>query len=336
MNSESIDWGKYWEMVRRAKKIVLTSHVRPDGDSLGSQLAMADALEGMGKSVLLINSDPVPPTLTFLDPNRRIRPFADLTDAQRRELDSADLLVSLDTSAKAQLGKMFDIFSTSGAQKAVIDHHVQRNDFPADYFVDSDAPATGALVFDALEAAKIPLTEPIAFELFVALATDTGWFRFASVTDKTLETAAALIRAGVKPDEAYRILYERESLGRIRLIGRALAKTESLFDGKLMFTSLTLDDFAAAGAHKSESEDIVNLTLQAADSKMAIIMVEQAGGGYKISFRSRCSVDCSRLAASFGGGGHQAAAGAFLPDTYETAREKLLMRIGEAIREESV
>lgn len=336
MDKQPIDWEKYWELVRRSSRIVLTSHVRPDGDSLGSQTAMGEVLAGMGKKVMMINSDPVPPTLRFLDPENRIRPLAELSDAERAEMAEADLFVSLDTSARAQLGKIFDTFVESKAVKAVIDHHVQRNDFPANFFVDSDAPATGSLVFDAVQAAGIPLTEPVAFKIFVALATDTGWFRFASVTAETYRMVAALVEAGVRPDEAYRIIYERESLGRMRLIGKALAKTESLFDGRLMFTSLLLSDFAEAGAHKSESEDIVNLTLQVADSRLAIIMVEQTGGGFKISFRSRCAIDCSQLAAGFGGGGHQAAAGAFLAESYEKSREMLLDAIEKAIAEHHI
>lgn len=329
--TRNIDWDRYWEMVRDAETVVLTSHVRPDGDSLGSQTAMAEALENSGKKVWMINSDPVPPTLLFLDPEQKIRPIAELTEEEQKLLNSADLLISLDTSAKAQLGKMFDYFAGGKSKKAVIDHHVQRNDFAADYFVDSDAPATGELVFDALRAGKIELTPSIAFKIFVAMATDTGWFRFASVTPYTMEVAADLFRAGVEPAKAYQIIFERESIGRIRLIGQALAKTESLLDGRLMFTSLLLSDFAQAGAHKSESEDIVNLTLQVADSKMAVILVEQQNGGFKISFRSRCAVDCARLAAQFGGGGHQAAAGAFIPDDLGTTRARLLTAIEAAL-----
>ena len=319
-----INWKRYWELVDSARSIVLTSHVRPDGDSLGSQTAMAMALKARRKQVMMINADPVPPTLTFLDPRGEIRALGQLTGEEKKFLDQADLLVALDTSSKAQLGAMYDYFAGGPARKAVIDHHVQRYDFQAELFADSDAPATGTIVFDALRAGGIELTGPIAFALFTAIATDTGWFRFSSVTDRTFETAAALIRAGIRPDDLYRTVYEHESLGRIRLIGRALAKTEPFFDGRLMLTSILQSDFAEAGAHPSESEDIVNETLKIAGTKMALILIEQKNGDFKVSFRSRCSVDCSRLAASFGGGGHASAAGATLKFSYEETKKRLL------------
>ena len=325
MNQKAaLDWGRFWERIAEAKVVALMSHVRPDGDSLGSQLALAEALDALGKTTLCVNADPVPPSLAFLDPDHRIQRLADLTASERAEWDKADLLISLDTSARAQLGAMAELFIASKAQKLVVDHHVQRNELEAEFFVNPDAEATGVLVFDALVAGKIPLTDSIAFKLFTAIATDTGWFRFSSVTPETYEKAAALCRAGVRPDAAYKVIYEQESLGRLRLVGRALMKTESLLDGKLMFTSLLNDDFAAAGAHPSDSEDIVNRTLQVGGSEMAIIMVERPNGGFKISFRSRCQVDCARLAARFDGGGHQAAAGAFLDLPYDEAKKKIL------------
>lgn len=325
-----IDWNRFWTMVKAAGSIAVTSHVRPDGDSLGSQLAMVRAVRALGKEVLPVNSDPVPPSLRFLDPQGTIRPLDELTAEEREQLNNADLFLSLDTSSWAQLGKMAEFFRRDDVVKAVIDHHVLNSDLKAEFFVDSDAPATGSLVYQAIVASGLPLTQESARDLFVAVATDTGWFRFASTQAETYLEAAALVRAGVRPDAVYREVYEQESLGRIRLIGRALAKTESLLDGKLMLTSLLLSDFDAAGAHPSESEDIVNITLQTAGSRMAVILVEQRTGGFKISFRSRCAVDCSRLASQFGGGGHEAAAGAFLPLAYDEARSALVEAFAEA------
>ena len=273
---------------------------------------------------MMINADPVPPTLTYLDPDGEIRALGQLTDGEKRYLAGADLLVSLDTSSKAQLGAMFDYFASGPARKVVIDHHVQRYEFEAELFADSEAPATGTIVFDALRAGGMEITRSIAFSLFVAIASDTGWFRFSSVSDRTFEVVAELIRAGVCPADVYRLVYEQESLGRIRLTGRALANTESFFGGRLMLTSLLLSDFDQAGAHPSESEDIVNETLKIAGTKMALILIEQKNGDFKISFRSRCAVDCSQLAASFGGGGHAKSAGAMLHYSLDETKKRLL------------
>ncbi len=322
--TQKIDWKAFWEKVAGYQRFLLTSHVRPDGDSLGSQLAMAEALEKLGKSVLLVNSDPIPPSLTFLDPEKRIRSVAELTDRDRVEMAKVDAHLILDLSSWSQLGKMADFYRDSTAERLVIDHHHRKDEFPGTFFADPDAEATGSLVFDAISASPVEMTASMAFLIWIAIATDTGWFRFQSVKPETFEKGAALMKSGVSPAEAYKRIYEEETLGRIRLIGHALAKTESFLNGRLMFLSLRLTDFDEAGAHPSESEDIVNEALKVGGARMAIIMVEQRSGGFKISFRSRCAVDCSRLAGIFGGGGHTQAAGAFIDRPYEEAKRSLL------------
>ena len=148
----------------------------------------------------------------------------------------------------------------------------------------------------------VEIDPEIAAVLFAAMATDTGWFRFSSVTGDSLRYAAKLIDQGARPDHLYRELYERETLGRIRLTGRALEHTRSDLDGRLIYSYMDLADFEAAGADPADSEDVVNKTLAVDGTQFAVMFVEQVGGGYKISFRSRCDADCCQIAKVFGGG----------------------------------
>ena len=323
-----IDWRQLWEIAAKHQRFILTSHVRPDGDSLGSQLAMAAALEALGKETLLLNQDRVPHSLTFLDPGGKIRVLDELTPAEKDFAENADCHVILDLSSWSQLGRVADLYREGKREKVIIDHHKSNKDLPGTYFLDPDAEATGRLVFEALEASGVPMTPSTAFALMTAIATDTGWFRFSSVSDRTYEIAAELVRRGVNPAQLYKLIYEQETLGRIRLIGRALANAERFMDGKIFLTSLRNADFEAAGARRSDSEDIVNELLKIKDSEQAIIMVEQESGTFKVSFRSRCAVDCSRLAAQFNGGGHHQAAGASCDLPYEEAKKAL---VGAAI-----
>ncbi|GAG42073.1 unnamed protein product, partial [marine sediment metagenome] len=134
-----------------------------------------------------------------------------------------------------------------------------------------------------------------------ALATDTGWFRFASTTSQTLRLAGRLVDAGAVPDRLYQQLYEDETLARLQLIGRTIARTRTELDGRLIHTWIESADFEATGALPHNSEDVINMTLSVGGTEAAVILVEQATGGCKVSFRSRCSLDCSRVAEQFGG-----------------------------------
>ncbi|MDO4586784.1 MAG: bifunctional oligoribonuclease/PAP phosphatase NrnA [Planctomycetia bacterium] len=317
-------WQEFKKVIDCSHSVLLVSHIRPDGDAIGSQIAFSNILEQYGKNVIIVNADPVPPSLTFLDPDQKILHLDQLTKDQQERMNSVDLVASLDTSSWAQLGKMGDFFKTSSANKIVLDHHVQGDDLGATMFIDSSAEAAGTLVFQASKILNVPLSFSIAFPLFAAIATDTGWFRFHSATSQTYRMTAELIDSGVRPDDVYKLIYEQESLGRIRLTGFALQKTQPFLNQKGLWTSLTLDDFERANALPFDSEDIVNKLLQVAGTEVAVIMVEQKTGGFKLSFRSRCELDCSRLAKRFGGGGHKKAAGAFLNDCYENVQKAIL------------
>ena len=330
---QTIDWQRFAKIVHSASKIILTIHHRPDGDCIGSALAMRLVLLYLGKEVRIFAPHRTPPTLTFLDPNLYVTALEDMTEEDTQWMKTADLFFVLDTSAWAQLGDMAVPFRESSIKKIVLDHHVKGDDIGAERFVDSEAEATGALVVRAADALGVSISDEMARSAFVALTTDTGWFRFAGVTADTFHTAARLVEAGVEPDAMYREIYEKESLGRIRLIGQTLSKTESYLNGRLMLSWIRLDDFEAAGAHASDSEDIVNMLLQVRDSKMAALISELNDGTFKFSFRSRCSIDCSVLAAQFGGGGHKKAAAASSPLPFEQVKRAIIEAITKAFTE---
>lgn len=329
--SQVVNWKRFKDLIDGASTILLTAHQRPDGDCLGSEIAMFHAFRGLGKEVRIVNPHPTPPTLAFVDPERLVRSFESLTDVEKVWMDQVDLFLVLDTSSWAQLGMMAETFKASKAKKIVIDHHIKGDDIGAERFVNHGAEATGILVVEAVEALGVPLDKAIADAAFVAIATDTGWFRFRSVGAETFRIVAKLVDAGASPDDMFRELHEQESLGRIRLIGRTLSKTESYFDGRVMLTWILLDDLEQAGALPSDTEDIVNMILQVKDSKIATLISELRDGTFKISFRSRCAVDCSLLAAQFNGGGHKAAAGASSSVTFEETKSAILQAIGKAL-----
>ena len=215
-----IPWSRFCEIVRGRQRFVLTTHIRPDGDALGSEVALAEILSGLGKDVRVCNAFAVPPNLRFLDPQRRLCQLG--VDLSAEQLRDREVLVILDTTAWAQLGAMAEVVKTTKALKVVLDHHVSGDDLGAELFKDVDAEATGCLVIQAADQLGVRLTSQIVRPAFVALATDTGWFRFSSTTSGTLRLAARLVEAGAAPDQLYKELYENDSYGRLQLIGRAL------------------------------------------------------------------------------------------------------------------
>lgn len=317
----SIDWNKLKAQLQKHRKFLLTSHIRPDCDALGSELGMAGVLDALGKQVRIVNGHPTPPGLAFLDPAQRISVLGE--DIQSDEID-ADCLIVLDTSAWAQLGPMADVVRRFNGTKLVIDHHVGEDDLGAEFHKDTSAEATGHLVVNCAQHMGVKITKPMANALYAAIATDTGWFRFASTTASTYRIIAELMDAGAVPSAIYGDLYERDTIGRVRLRGRILSRTESELDGQLVHTYVRKEDFSETGALPSDTEDAINLTLAIAGTKMALIFIEQLKGGYKISFRSRCHVDSNELARNFGGGGHRAAAGAFVEGDFSEVQKRVL------------
>ena len=326
-----VNWKAFRDQISHYETFVLVSHIRPDCDALGSELGMAEILRSVGKMVRIINAHRTPAALQFLDPASNIEVLED--DVQAEDI-SADCIMVLDTSAWGQLGDMGDVIRSSRADKIVIDHHVGEDDLGATMYKDYQAEATGHLVVQAADALGVPLTRSMSVALFAAIATDTGWFRFGSVTSETYRVIARLIDAGVVPSEVYGDLYERDTLGRIRLRGLILSRTTAELGGTLMHTYVKKEDFSLMGAEPNDTEDAINLTLAVKGAEAAVIFVGQIRGGFKLSFRSRCGMDCNEVAQQFGGGGHKAAAGAFVEGTLDDVQDRVLTVVREAMSKE--
>jgi phosphoesterase RecJ-like protein len=324
----SFPWDQLIARLRSYQRFVLTSHIRPDCDALGSELGMAGILESMGKQVTIVNGHPTPPILTFLDPRQSIRVLGESITADEV---TGDCLIILDTSAWAQLGPMADVVRRFGGHKMVIDHHVGEDDLGAELFKDTSAEATGHLVARCAQHAQVPVTKAMAGALYAAIATDTGWFRFASTTSATYRVIADLVDAGASPSSIYGDLFERDTIGRVRLRGRILARVADECQGSLVHTYVRKEDFTETGALPSDTEDAINLALAIEGTKVAFIMIEQLKGGFKISFRSRCHVDCNEVARQFGGGGHRAAAGAFVEGDFRDVQGRVLQAVRNAL-----
>ncbi|MGP0068571.1 MAG: DHH family phosphoesterase [Isosphaeraceae bacterium] len=305
----SIDWTPLADVIETHDRFLLTTHVRPDGDALGSEVGMAGLLRQRGKDVRVVNTSPTPPRYDFLDPDGTL--FEHFGTAVGPDaLADREVAIILDLSAWNQLGGMADFIRGFTGTKMVIDHHVSQDDLGAIFLKDTAAEATGTLVMQAIHALGCTLTPEVSTGLLTAIAMDTGWFRHSNTKPSTLRAVAELIEAGAPIDAIYRQLFERNTLGRLKLMGGTLAGMQTDLDGRIAYAKISHHDLMCTGAIPQDSEDLIDFTVSLLGVEVGLLFIEQVRGGVKVSFRSRNGLDCSRLAGQFGGGGHKAAAGA--------------------------
>lgn len=315
-----IDWSSFVATVNNHQKFLLTTHVRPDADGLGSMLALTDALQSQKKSVRQLISSTWPPRYTFLDPNQTIERF----EAPGERWNDAEVIIVLDTGTWGQLAEFGDFIKNSPAKKIVIDHHVSQDDLGGIALVDTSAEATGRLVWEAINALGLSLSPKGANALFAALATDTGWFRHSNTSARTFALADQLMQAGANPTLLYEQLYEQNSLPRMKLTALVLDRLTLVEDGKVAFTEVHRDDYAKTQATPQDTEDLINFCRSLAGVEVAIFFMEQPAGDIKVSFRSRDQIDVAAIAEHFGGGGHKKAAGTIIAGTLSEAKDKVL------------
>ncbi len=318
----TIDWEPLSKIIAENQRFVLTSHVGPDDDALGSEVGLARILVGLGKQVQIVNQSPTPPRLRFIDTEGWIRQLGKSATAE--EALDTDVHIILDTSAWGQLQEMGKILAQTSAVKVVIDHHASSDDLGAIMFKDTIFAAAGEMVYELAVALGYDIDPDAAAALYCAVATDTGWFRFPSTTAGTMRVGAGLIELGADPAVLYRKLYEQFSLPRMRLAGRSLQRITPEFDGWLAHTYIRWDDYAETGAVPPDTEDLVNDCMRIAGTQCAFILIEQSNRQVKCSFRSRAGINVATVAEQFGGGGHQQAAGAILSGPISDARQKVL------------
>ena len=316
-----MDWTILKKVIDENDSFLITSHVRPDADALGSELGLRAILLALGKKVCIVNASAPPSNLSFMNPPGVILKLNDTVT--KANVPKTDVVVIVDTSAWQQLGNMADVIQASPAKRVVIDHHVSSDEMGAIELKDVTAAATGELICEAAEAFGLEFDEDTANWLYAAIATDTGWFRFPSTTSRTMRISAALIDRGASPHYVFNLVHEQSSLSRVRLGGRVLGRTQSEADGRLVWVQVDAKDMTETGAVPSDTEGLVNQCLTVAGSEAAFIAVELQTSQIKFSLRCRYPHDVAALAEQFSGGGHKLASGATLSGPLNVAVERM-------------
>lgn len=306
-----IDFEKLKKIIESNNSFLLTTHVNPDADAIGSEIALYYLLKELNKEVFIINHNETPYNLKFLDEENKIEKY-DL-EKHRNIFNEADVLVALDFNRSDRMASMQSGFINSSKIKICIDHHQDPENFADHFFIDTSYSATGQIIYDLIKKTGIvKLNYKTALPIYTAIMTDTGSFRFERTTSEIHRIAAELLEFSVDPGEVFNKVYDQSSFGKIKLLGNALGSMQLYGEkGEISYMVLTKDLFKKFSVHESDTDGFVNFSLSIENVKIGLLFIE-LNEGIKISFRSKGKIPVNNLAAKFNGGGHINAAGARL------------------------
>ena len=286
------------EAIRRRQRFVIASHVRPDGDAVGSQMAMAYALKHLGKEVRVVSRDAAPPPLLVFPGVSEIE-IVDRVD------DPGDAVIVMESGDLLRTG-------VSGLERGFvinIDHHVGNSMFGAINWFDVSAAACGEMVFDLVRELGVPLSHDIAVHLYVAILTDTGSFHHSNITPRTFEICRQCVEAGVNPSAVARSVFDSNNLGRLKLMGAILSRMHIDSSGRLATVSVDEELVTSCNGTYEDTEGLINLPLTVREIQAVVFFKQVGPDDWRVSMRSKGDVNINAVAKEFGGGGHKNASG---------------------------
>jgi bifunctional oligoribonuclease and PAP phosphatase NrnA len=321
-NSNAGPIARICDAIRSRQRFVISSHARPDGDSIGSQLAMAFALRALGKHVEVVNQDAAPaPLMAFPGV-----PSIQVADRVEGEFDAAIIMECSELKRTGVEG--FDRYFVIN-----IDHHPGNSDFGAINWFDAGAAACSEMVFDVIVALGVPLSVEIATHVYIGILTDTGSFHYSSISARTFDICRQLVDAGVDPPKVARSIFDSNTLGRLKLFGSVLSSIELEHDGRLAVVCVDRAMAAAAGGTYDDTEGLINLPLTVREIQAAVFFKEIDKHEYRVSMRSKGDIDLCAVAKKFGGGGHKNASGCTVTGRYADVRARVVREVTEAIEQ---
>lgn len=304
-----INWDSIKPILEKEKRFLITSHIHPEGDALGSGVALKLFLTGMGKEAHMINEGQSASQLNFLD-HGHFRLFDPNSKEDQKFIESFSVLFIVDVNDWGHMGVLGERLRNLPSTKICIDHHPPKGKF-ADYdLIDRSGSATGQLIYQMIKHFKAKLTPEIATALYTSIITDTGQFAFQNTTSEVIQMAAELVTYGVRHHEVYQMIYENNNWSKLKLMEKALKTMKADGNHQIAWMKITQKMFREAGAPFDDAEGFVDQLRAIRGVKIAILFREQAKNQVKINFRSKSPVNVSELAKGFGGGGHPNASGA--------------------------
>ncbi len=303
-----IDFEKLKNIILNNSSFLLTTHVNPDADAIGSEVAFYNLLRKLNKKAFIINHSALPYNMEFFNKDNIVQKYDE--ELHKNVFTEVDVIAALDFNRVDRTVSMEKAIRKSNKLKICIDHHQDPEEFVDHQFIDTDYCATGHIIYDFIKQTNIvEMDFAIAEPIYAAIMTDTGSFRFDRTTADVHQAIAELLKFGVNPVHVYDKLYDQSKFSKVKLLGRALNSINLLYDNKLGYMIITQKDFEELGAIESDTENFVNYNLSIENVVMGILFIELKTG-FKVSFRSKGNIPVNKLASEFGGGGHTNAAGA--------------------------
>lgn len=304
------------------RAFLITTHINPDGDAIGSVLALRAALVQMGRECEVVNSDGVPDLCSFLPSHECV--------VTQPDQSHRDVALILDCSGPDRIAAPPESLAACDL-RIIIDHHQSSQPHADLNWIDPTASATGELIYELIKRLPVEIDETIATALYTALATDTGGFRFTNTTPRVLRAAAELVERGADPHKITYHLFEERSAKASIILGIALSRLQQDCGGRLTWSALDRATFEALNADDDDIENVVNFIRNVRGTEIGILFREGGDGRVRVSFRSNPHYDVSKIAEEFGGGGHRAAAGCRLRTTLDDAVQRVLRRVREVL-----
>ena len=321
------------EVLSRCKRVLVTTHVRPDGDALGTVSATILGMRkvGIDAEALLLSHLPRKYAYVFQE-NGIIYHDAEAGWPASLSLDRFQALLVMDTGTWSQLPMVRENVANWKVPKVVVDHHLTQEDWADVKLVVKEAAAAGEIAAELLDTWGIEFDKAISSSLFLAIASDTGWFQFSNTRPFTLRLAARLIEHGVNTDEMYKYLYQNERAERVTLQTRAQQTLQILLDGRLAVMNVSKLDFEETNANVGDTENLINIPLQIRTVEVSLLFTEpREPGPIRVSLRSKGQVDVAKFAEQFGGGGHARASGLKVDGTLQSVREQVVSKMIERL-----
>ena len=317
------------DRIRTAERLLFVTHLSPDGDTIGSALALALAIAPTGKRVEILSHDPIPERYTFL-------PFVDRVVAGKKlpgDLPSSTVVFAFECpdaerTGWPELAGRFDLVN--------IDHHKDNSQFGSINWVETDAPAVGEMIYRLLKQMDIRITKEMATCIYASVMTDTGSFTYSNTTEASLRLGADMVAAGATPHEIAVALYDSNRHEKLKLLACALNHLHVEQGGEIAWIQVSLSELSSIGARKDEMEDLVNFPRSIKGVLVALIFKEVGDQRYRVSLRSKQGVDVFSIAKSFGGGGHRSASGCAIGGSFLDVKAAVLAKARQAIQDASV
>lgn len=316
------------DVLKIYSSFIITTHINPEGDSLGSQLAMCRLLEGMGKKAVMMNDHKVPHAYEFLPNSKLIRTRLD------KDIEY-DVAIVVDCPNLERIGRVREIID-EGKMVLNIDHHVSNAKFGKVNWIDQKASSCGEMIYDLFKEMDCKLDKDAATNLYVAILTDTGSFKYSNTTSRTHRIAGELIDHGLEVSAIQASIYERRTIGELRLLGAALSGMQVTEDGRIAHITVTKEMAKTLEVDMKGTEEFVNLPRSINNVEVALFFREEKDGHVHVSLRSKSDMDVNKIALAFGGGGHAKASGCLVKGKIDEVRENVLAEARKSLAVENV